>query len=533
MNKISNTLLLCFSLFLANAQKQPAKLIVRGDDMGFSHAANEALIKSYKEGVETAIEVIVPSPWFPEAVKMLAQTPSVDVGVHLCLTSEWDNVKWRPMTDCPSLKDANGYFFPKVFPDKSYPGQAIMENKYTLQDIEKEFRAQIEAAKKQIPRLSHISGHMGCTNLSEEVKALTQKLAKEYNLVTDAEMAESGVLRMGYEGAHKTAQEKLESFKKALTQLEADKTYLFVDHPAFDNDEIRAVHHIGYEDVAADRQGVTDLFTDKTLKSFLKEINVEPISYADWVRTRYFPKTVEKVTKIPPKNNVWVFLLAGQSNMAGRGWVESQDTMTDERLLTINKKNEVILAKEPLHFYEPSRTGLDCGMSFGRALLKNIPDNVTILLMPTAIGGSSIQQWLGDSIFHDVQLLTNFKEKVKLGNAIGVIKAVLWHQGESNTSSEENIRLHPERLTALFKTFRNIMHNDHLPILTGELGSYSNNNKNWQLINEAIKQVVQKDANAAFITTQDLKHKGDNVHFNSMGQRTMGERFAVEYLKMK
>ena len=363
MNKISTTLLLCFSLFLANAQKQSAKLIIRGDDMGFSHAANEALIKSYKEGVETAIEVIVPSPWFLEAVKMLAQTPSVDVGVHLCLTSEWDNVKWRPMTDCPSLKDANGYFFPKVFPDKSYPGQAILENKYTLQDIEKEFRAQIEAAKKQIPRLSHISGHMGCTNLSEEVKALTLKLAKEYNLVTDNEMAASGVLRMGYDGAHKTAQEKLESFKKASTHLEAGKTYLFVDHPAYDNDEIRAVHHIGYEDVAADRQGVTDLFTDKTLKSFLKEINVEPISYTDWVRTRYFPKMVEKVAKIPPKNNVWVFLLAGQSNMAGRGLVEPQDTMTDKRLLTINKNNEVILAKEPLHFYEPSRTGLDCGVS--------------------------------------------------------------------------------------------------------------------------------------------------------------------------
>ena len=242
---------------------------------------------------------------------------------------------------------------------------------------------------------------------------------------------------------------------------------------------------------------------------------------------------VEKITQVPPKNNVWVFLLAGQSNMAGRGWVEPQDTMTDKRLLTINKNNEVILAKEPLHFYEPRMAGLDCGVSFGRVLLKNIPDNVTILLIPTAIGGSSIQQWLGDSTYRGVQLLTNFKEKVKVGSSIGVIKGVLWHQGESNANSEENIRLYPERLTALFKIFRNITHNDHLPILAGELGSYSTNNKKWQLINEAIKQVVQKDANATLISTQDFKHKGDNVHFNSIGERMIGERFATEYLKMK
>ena len=102
MNKISYTLLLCLCLLEVAAQQKPIKLIVRGDDMGFTHAANEALIKSYKKGFETSIEIIVPSPWFLEGVKMLEQTPSVDVGVHLCLTSEWDNVKWRPMTDAAS-----------------------------------------------------------------------------------------------------------------------------------------------------------------------------------------------------------------------------------------------------------------------------------------------------------------------------------------------------------------------------------------------------------------------------------------------
>lgn len=94
-------LLICLTSQCATAQQAP-RLIVRGDDMGFSHSGNEALIKTYKEGIERSIEVIVPSPWFPEAVKMLAENPTVDVGIHLAITSEWDNVKWRPVSHSPS-----------------------------------------------------------------------------------------------------------------------------------------------------------------------------------------------------------------------------------------------------------------------------------------------------------------------------------------------------------------------------------------------------------------------------------------------
>ena len=101
-----------FSCVSVTQAQQPIRLIVRGDDMGYSHAGNQAIIKTYTEGIEKSIEVIVPSPWFPEAVKLLAENPGVDVGIHLALTSEWDNEKWRPITDCPSLKDRRWIFFP-------------------------------------------------------------------------------------------------------------------------------------------------------------------------------------------------------------------------------------------------------------------------------------------------------------------------------------------------------------------------------------------------------------------------------------
>lgn len=280
MKNILTTLALF--LFFTNLFAQPARLIIRGDDMGYSHSGNEALIKSYKEGIETSIEVIVASPWFPEAVMLLQQNPTVDVGIHLALSSEWENIKWRPLTDCPSLKDANGYFFPMIYPNKNYPGQALSENKWNITEIEKEFRAQIELAIKRIPRLSHISSHMGCVEITPEVKALTKKLAKEYHI--DIDLQDHKVSYTGFAGSHTTAAEKAESFITMLDKLEKGKTYLFVEHPGLDNEELKAVYHIGYEQVAMDRQGVTDLFTNAKVKEAIKQRGIQLVSYKDLLK---------------------------------------------------------------------------------------------------------------------------------------------------------------------------------------------------------------------------------------------------------
>lgn len=269
------------TLEACSQQKKPARLIVRGDDMGFSHSGNEALIKCSKEGIQTSIEVIAPSPWFPEAVKLLKQNPRIDVGVHLAITSEWDNMKWRPLSDCPSLKDEDGYFYPMIWPNKNYPGSAIKDHDWKLEDIEKEFRAQIELALKHLPQITHLSGHMGCTGIDESVAALTKRLAKEYKL--DIDLDALNVENVGYQGPHKTLEEKTESFIKMLDKLQPGGTYLFVDHPGFDTPELRAIHHVGYEDVAIDRQGVTSLWTSEKVKAAIRERNIRLISYKDLV----------------------------------------------------------------------------------------------------------------------------------------------------------------------------------------------------------------------------------------------------------
>ncbi|MES2797193.1 MAG: ChbG/HpnK family deacetylase [Bacteroidota bacterium] len=276
MKKLFLFLLLCYSTL---AQKTDKQLIIRGDDMGFSHSGNLALIKTFNEGIEKSIEIIVPSPWFPEAVQLLRENPSVDVGIHIALTSEWDNIKYRPLTNCPSLTDADGYFYPFIYPNKNYPGQSLSENNWKIEEIEKEIRAQIELGLKKTPRISHISSHMGCYNMKPEISAIAKKLAQEYGI--DIDPRDYGVKSIGYGGPSKTLAEKIESFTKMLKGIKPGEKYLFVDHPALNNEEVKAIHHIGYENVATDRQGVVDLWTNPKIRALIDQLGIELISYAD------------------------------------------------------------------------------------------------------------------------------------------------------------------------------------------------------------------------------------------------------------
>ena len=258
-------------------QTEGPNLIIRADDMGSFRAANIACIEGYKNGIETSIEVMAVTPWFPEAAKLLRENPGVDVGLHLTITSEWDNIKWRPLTHCPSL-----------------------ENKWNLAEIEQEFRAQIELALKNIPQISHLSGHMLSTGFDPKVADLVHRLADEYNLPAVDRvnaMKEYNFSYAGYEGSNKTAADKEASFIKMLDKLEPNQNYMFIDHPALDNEEMKTVGHIGYENVAEDRQGVTDLFTSPRVKEAIQKRNIRLISYNDLTKSLPRAEATPQLTK--------------------------------------------------------------------------------------------------------------------------------------------------------------------------------------------------------------------------------------------
>ena len=248
-------------------------------------------------------------------------------------------------------------------------------------------------------------------------------------------------------------------------------------------------------------------------------------------KTVNFPKTIIYAHNLPKKENFWIFILAGQSNMAGRGLVEPQDTIPNPKILTMSNENIWLIAKEPLHLYEPKMTGLDLGLSFGKKLLEFLPDNIYIGLVPCAIGGSSIEQWLGDSLFRTINLLSNFKNKTMIASKEGTIKGILWHQGENN-ANQEGVIHYKHNVNALFNKFRLISRNDTLPIIVGELGSFLQATKFSSYpdtINRIYERMTGKDRNILIVYTKDLAHKGDHLHFDSRSLRLLGNRFAETY----
>lgn len=241
----------------------------------------------------------------------------------------------------------------------------------------------------------------------------------------------------------------------------------------------------------------------------------------------HFPAFIEKANDLPAKENFYLFIMAGQSNMAGRGFVQPQDTLSSVQVLTLDKNNEWVYAKEPLHYYEPARTGLDCGLSFGKKLASLYGKKISIGLIPCAVGGSSVEQWLGDSTYRGVTLYSNLLTKSRIASTHGTIKGILWHQGETNATTK-NYKSYKEKLTAFFTNLRNDLGNPGLPVYAGELASFLSrkNNPFADSVNNDLRTLATSIANLYIIPASDLTPNTDSIHFDSRSQRIMGKRFA-------
>jgi hypothetical protein len=248
----------------------------------------------------------------------------------------------------------------------------------------------------------------------------------------------------------------------------------------------------------------------------------------------HFPVTEEKISSLPAQENFYIFLLAGQSNMAGRGFVQPSDTISSSRVLMLNKDNQWVYAKEPLHYYEPGRTGLDCGLSFGKELSRLYGKNITIGLVPCAVGGSSIEQWLGDSTYRGVTLYSNFIGKARAAMQSGMIKGLLWHQGESNAGAR-SYKNYRENLQVFFGRIRKDINQPDLPVYAGKLGSFLKkaSNPNAEAVNKDLELLSSSYKNFHVISTSDLTPNTDTIHFDSRSQREMGKRFAKEVYRTR
>lgn len=237
--------------------------------------------------------------------------------------------------------------------------------------------------------------------------------------------------------------------------------------------------------------------------------------------------------KLPAKDKFHLFLLVGQSNMAGRGKVADEDRQPHVRVVALTKRGEWVPAIDPLHFDKPS-AGVGIGRTFGIEIATSTP-GVMIGLIPCAAGGSPIASWEPGG-YHSQTKSHPYDDAIKrakLAMQLGVLKGILWHQGESD-SRPERAEVYEPKLHELIARFRDELSAPTVPFIAGQLGQFAERpwNDARKLVNAAHQNLPDKIVRTAFVTSDGLGHKGDEVHFNSQGYRELGRRYAKAFREL-
>ncbi|KAJ4833399.1 hypothetical protein Tsubulata_028609 [Turnera subulata] len=237
-----------------------------------------------------------------------------------------------------------------------------------------------------------------------------------------------------------------------------------------------------------------------------------------------------------PKN---IFILAGQSNMAGRGGVVN-DTKTGKAvwdgivpaqcqpnpsILRLTAAQTWVEAHEPLHadIDYLKINGIGPGMAFANAILTRIPDFGVVGLVPCAVGGTNISQWGKGGFLYD-QLVRRTQVALQGG---GVIRAMLWYQGESDTLSREDAYAYNQRLESFFVNLRLDLQNPVLPIVQVALASGEGPYVN--VVREA--QLDTNLPNVQCVDAKGLPLEPDRLHLTTPAQVHLGETLADAFIQ--
>lgn len=229
-----------------------------------------------------------------------------------------------------------------------------------------------------------------------------------------------------------------------------------------------------------------------------------------------------------------LYLLIGQSNMAGRGNIEAQDTITDPNVFMLNKADEWVPAKSPLHF-DKSIAGTGLGLTFGKIIAGKSKRKIG--LIPCAVGGTSVSMWMPGA-YDKVTKTHPYDDAIrrtKVALKSGQLKGILWHQGEGDSSKERAVK-YEQRFDSLILNLQNDLSVDisYIPVVVGELGRfYCERNSGGKQINLVLKHIAETHKNMALVSSKGLVHKGDSVHFDAASQRELGKRYAKKVIKLK
>jgi hypothetical protein len=250
-------------------------------------------------------------------------------------------------------------------------------------------------------------------------------------------------------------------------------------------------------------------------------------------------KPLQRTLAQPPddKAKFQLYLLVGQSNMAGRGYPEAIDTMANARVLRLNKAGEWEVAKDPIHF-DKSVAGVGPGLEFGKTMAVANP-SVTIGLIPCAVGGSGIDVWKAGA-FYEATKTNPYDDAItraKVAMQSGTLNGIIWHQGESDSNAGKS-SAYADKLQKLITDFRNDLNAPEVPFVAGQLPDFQIHKRDSTgktitnvytiKVNDAIAGLKRQVKNYSFVTAEDTHHRGDQLHFDAASARLMGRRYAKE-----
>lgn len=219
-----------------------------------------------------------------------------------------------------------------------------------------------------------------------------------------------------------------------------------------------------------------------------------------------------------------IFVLAGQSNMAGRGEIAPAHNQPLAGVSMLDKSRAWVPAIDPMHFDKPiAAAGL--GRSFA-SRLRQANSGRQIGLVPAAFGGSALDEWMPGTTHY-----TNCVERTRAALARGRLRGILWHQGEADSATEPLARSYRDRFARFIRALRADLGVAEVPVIVGQLGPFFRRAES-AIVNEQLASIPLTVPNAGFVSSNGLVHKGDEVHFDAASLREFGRRYAHAYLAL-
>lgn len=223
-------------------------------------------------------------------------------------------------------------------------------------------------------------------------------------------------------------------------------------------------------------------------------------------------------------------LIIGQSNMAGRGFVDEVDPIENDKIKVLRNGRWW-----PMYIpVNPDRVtaGISLVESFADLYAKD--HNVDVGIIPCADGGTSLDQWQPGGLLFDHACYM-----AELASRTSTIAAILWHQGESDCPPDK-YPFYEEKLTNIIKEFRKRLNLYDVPFIIGGLGDFLSDCQysamqleNYGKVNEALKKVAQNIEMTAFVSAEGLGSNPDNLHFSAKSLREFGIRYYNEFVKIE